>query len=415
MDVARILALAVVVLGHLSLAVVDRRHGALRGANLLALRPHWAWAAALAPMPVFFAAAGWANATATVEVAATRLRALVGTALVVVCGWSATVIAVRTIPGHAGIAGDGARIATQPLWFLAAYLPLAASGRAIARAADRHGPALIAAGLAVLAALDLARFAGPAPSWIGWPGFFLAWGTPWVAGAWWRSRCGDAGWRAERRAGATLAAIAAAAAVALVATAGYSPALIDVVPGARSNTTPPTLYTAVVALAQVGGLWLAAGWLDAIGRRWRPLWDRAGEAAVGVYVWHLTALALCVGLVAAGMPTPRRLTAIWWLTRPLWWALVLGVSAVLVGSSAAARARLARRPAGRLTATSAWAGVLLTALAAGVVGLRGPRSAVLALACSSLFAGGWALLRGSGGRVRLQASRPRPRPGRTPR
>ena len=41
--------------GVTPLAVVDRQHGDLRGANLLELRPGWAWIAALAPMPVFFA------------------------------------------------------------------------------------------------------------------------------------------------------------------------------------------------------------------------------------------------------------------------------------------------------------------------------------------------------------------------
>jgi hypothetical protein len=77
-DVARILALLVVVLGHLLLAVVDRPGDEVRGANLLALHPGWALVAAAAPMPVFFAAGGWANATAAWSSAVPRLRTLVG-------------------------------------------------------------------------------------------------------------------------------------------------------------------------------------------------------------------------------------------------------------------------------------------------------------------------------------------------
>ena len=62
-DVARVGALLIVVFGHLSLAVIDRPGGHVRGANLLALHPGWAFVVAIAPMPVFFAAAGWAHTT----------------------------------------------------------------------------------------------------------------------------------------------------------------------------------------------------------------------------------------------------------------------------------------------------------------------------------------------------------------
>ena len=52
--------------------------------------------------------------------------------------------------------------------------------------------------------LDLvARFALDAPQWMAWPGFYLAWGTPWVAGAWWRARYPEGHFH-ERRTGALL-------------------------------------------------------------------------------------------------------------------------------------------------------------------------------------------------------------------
>ncbi len=94
--------------------------------------------------------------------------------------------------------------------------------------------------------------------------------------------------------------MATAAAVGLVLAAGYFPSLIDAVEGERSNTTPPTLFTSVAALVQVGLLMVAGGGLDRLARRWRGLLDRAGEAAVGVYVWHLSGLALCAAALAAG-------------------------------------------------------------------------------------------------------------------
>jgi hypothetical protein len=74
--------------------------------------------------------------------------------------------------GAAGIVGDGARIATQPLWFLAAYVPFAAAGLRLAKLASRHVVASVGTCLAVLALLDVARFRFDAPTWVGWPGFF---------------------------------------------------------------------------------------------------------------------------------------------------------------------------------------------------------------------------------------------------
>src|SRR5262245_9729886 len=194
-DVARSLALVVVVAGHLAMAAVDRRPGGgVRAANLFALRPGWAGVAALAPMPVFFAAGGWANATATPAGSARRLRALVGMGAAVVGAWSAAVVVATSVAGRPGEVGTGARLATQPLWFAAAYLPLPASGAALARLARRHPLGSVGGCLAGLVVLDLARFARGGPAWVAWPGFWLAWGTPWLLGAWWRSRVAG-GWR----------------------------------------------------------------------------------------------------------------------------------------------------------------------------------------------------------------------------
>jgi hypothetical protein len=388
-DVARVLALVLVVVGHLTLAVVDREEGGLRGANLIALHPGWAAVAVAAPMPIFFAAAGWANATSSALSAAPRLRTLVGAAAVVVIVWSAAVVVAQVVAGAPGIVADGARIATQPVWFLAVYLPFVAGGRHLARAAARRPGAVIGGCLGVLAVLDVARFVLDAPEWLGWPGFFVAWGVAWLAGAWWRDRV-ERGEFHEQRTGAMLAIGAGAVAIVLVQTCGYSPALIDAVDGARSNTTPPTLYTATVALAQVGVLLVAASLLDAAGRRWRPLWDRSGEAAAGVYLWHLTALTLCAGVIAIGLPVPERLTAAWWWTRPIWWAAVITVALGFVTATAAvqARSRRSAQPSLRWALT----GIVFATAGAGLVGLRGPRTVVLAAACSLLFVAAWLAL-----------------------
>jgi len=394
-DVARVLALALVVLGHLSLAVIDTVDGEVRGENLLELRPGWVWIAVLAPMPVFFATAGWANATATPRSAAPRLATLAGLGAVITGIWGAAVIVAVAATGEPGLVGDGARIATQPLWFVAAYAPMAAAGRRLASLAARRPAGVLVAVLGGLVVLDVGRFAADLPTWTGWAGFLPAWGLAWLAGGWWRDRA-ERGRIDERTAGLGLLVGAGGAAIALVHLAGYSPALIDAVPGARSNTTPPTVYTAVVGLAQVGALIAGAAALDRLGRRWRSAWDRAGAAAVAVYAWHLTALALCGAAVAAGVPVPARLSGTWWASRPLWFAAVLGVTAGLVAITAVTRTALRRRGVERSGPGTGGAvvGTVVTAVGAAVVGLEGPRSVGLAVAIVTLFALGWALLRG---------------------
>jgi hypothetical protein len=341
-------------------------------------------------MPVFFAAAGWANASSTPLRAAPRLRTLVGLGAVVVLVWYVPAVVERLVTGERGVLGDGARIATQPLWFLAAYLPCAAFGARLGVVARRP---VVAVGscLVLLAVLDVARFGFDAPQWIGWFGFLPAWGVPWLLGAWWRDQRFDR--QGERRAGVLLALSAVGVGGLLVWQGGYEPALIDAVAGRRSNTTPPTLFTAVAAVAQVGVLLVLAGALDRAGARRRAVVRAGNRVAVGVYVWHLTALALCGGVVALGLPVPERSTGWWWVTRPLWWAGVLAVTAALVAASARVRQLLVDRGSVRERSdVVVGAGVVLAAVGAALVGLRGPSSvATAAIALAALLSGWWLL------------------------
>lgn len=397
-DLARVLALVVVVLGHLTLAVVDTGDdGGIRTANLLELRPSWAWVAVVAPMPVFFAAGGWANATASLPGAAPRLRTLTGLAAAVVAAWSSLVVVAEVVAGDPGIVADGARVATQPLWFLAAYLPLAAAGRRVATTLAGRLVPVLAGGLGLLAAVDIVRFGLDGPDWPGWIGFPIAWGLPWVLGAWWRGRH-EVGGIDERRTGLLLLLGGGAAAAILVVAAGYEAALIDTGGSTRSNTTPPTLYTAVVGAAQTGVLLLVARPLDCVAGRIGRLLATAGELAVGVYVWHLSALALVVGVVSLGVPLPERLTTGWWLVRPLWWVAVLGVTAALVAITEVVRRRgggSRRRDRSEPSARTAAAGIGIGAAAAAIVGLEGPGTVGLAVVCTAALTLAWALLGGA--------------------
>jgi hypothetical protein len=107
---------------------------------------------------------------------------------------------------------------------------------------------------------------------------------------------------------------------------------------------------------------------------------------------------LCVGIVAIrGVPAPHRLSASWWLLRPVWIVAVLGMCAVLIGATAAVRAKIRPRaakagvkpaPVLRLAL-----GAVIAAVGGAVIGLYGPATVPRALICCTLLGAGWLLLR----------------------
>ena len=119
-------------------------------------------------------------------------------------------------------------------------------------------------------ALDLAHFGFGGPQWPSWLAFASRGPRPGSsvrggANQWTRNTI------TEWHVGIVLFVAAAFVAWLLVARAGYQASLIDYGSDGRSNTNPPTLYTAVVGLAEVGILMILARALDRLGARYRIL------------------------------------------------------------------------------------------------------------------------------------------------
>ena len=392
-DVARSASLILVVVAHLVMVVLDRGpDGALRGVNLFEIHPGLEWLTMISPMPLFFVASGWANVGSPIDSRLQRTRTMLtlGTVLVVI--WSLAMLTERLVTGDNGIIADGARISTQPMWFLTAWIPFTIGSSFLTRCSRRIVP-VVGGCLGAMILIDVARFAFDAPRWIGFPGFFVAWAIPWLMGAWWRQRCdrADSGGSVlnERRIGVRIAAVAAATVFVLAVFLGYHVALIDAVPGNRSNTTPPTLFTAVASLLQVGLFMIAARSLDAVAARRAAFIRSLNGVAPGLYVWHLTSLTLWAALLAAGLWAPERLSSAWWLTRPIWFALVI---AGAFGFSLATRSALSRGPGGATgpstSGSSAPARLIVAAASAvvafGLTGLYGPDTTGMAISISLL-------------------------------
>jgi copper ion binding protein len=121
-------------------------------------------------------------------------------------------------------------------------------------------------------------------------------------------------------------------------------------PGEMSNMAPPTVCLLVLVVGQVAGLMLVrpvlAAWLD----RARPWFTvvLVGSVAMTLYLWHLPVLVVgFAALLWLDVPLPLPGTAEWWLSRPVWCALL----AVLLGALAARLARFERYGGNRVQAS----------------------------------------------------------------
>lgn len=384
-DIVRAASLVLVVVAHLTMVVLDRNaDGSLRGVNLFQLYPRFEWLTMLSPMPLFFVASGWANVGSTATSRMRRVVVLSALASVVAVAWSCATLVEQVVSGGNGIVSDGSRISTQPLWFLTAWVPFTICARVLNRSA-RHIVASIAVCLVVLVATDMLRFLADAPRWVGYPGFFAAWAVPWLIGAWWRQRH-HANPFDERRTGILVLVASLVVLAALVQFFGYHAALIDAVPGHRSNTTPPTLFTAVASLMQAGAFILAARSLDSIAARRDRAIRALDAAASGLYVWHLSALSLCAAVLAAGAWTPDRLSMAWWFSRPAWFAVVVALTLAFARATRFALTPMHRHLTGQpsdhrlLVAAS----TVIATVAFGLIGLYGPDTTLMAISVTVL-------------------------------
>ena len=391
-DLVRSGSLLLVVLGHLTMTVIDTTpSGSVRGSNLLALYPQWAWLGMLSPMPVFFVAAGWAHAHSTINDRRRRLRILVAVGATVIAMWSLISILEIVVTHRSGVLGDGARIATQPLWFLAAYIPLAMVAQLFARW-SAHIVTVTVTCIGVVAVSDVARFTFDAPRWVGFPGFFATWAIPWAIGIWWRLQH-EKKLLPERKVGAVLAVMGVIASILLVRFAGYHPSLIDAVPGHRSNSTPPTLFTCTAAVTQVGIIMVFAQQFDVLAARWQKILRHMNALSVGTYVWHLTAIAICAGFIALGAPMPSRFSRDWWILRLPWFIMVLAITALLVVGTRTIQKYLQNKSLHEsVDIKTNTVGLVLVSVGSVVTGLYGPRTLPTALAMTGCFLGGLLLL-----------------------
>jgi hypothetical protein len=391
-DVLRVGAIIVVVLGHWIMPVLGRQHGTLVAGNALSTPGWWVLTWFVQVMPVFFVAGGAANVhsylaearrggTAATWLAA-RLRRL-GTPVLPLLGvWLLAPPVLRDIgiPGSAVALGSG--VAGQLLWFLAVYLVMVAATPVMLACGRRWGLWVpVALGVAAFG-VDMIRFGGLPLA--GYANELLVWLAVQQLGIGYAE-----GWfdQVSPR-GAVLLGVGGLTATALLVLCGPYPASMVGIPGqSASNMAPATVCLLTLGVGQLGVLLALRERLVRAGRS--RLVAVVGARCMTIYLWHMSAMVVVAGIAVLGFGyvTPSPGSAAWFVATPLW-ILALGVTllglVLVFGRFEAVRARAA---AGR-------PGLAFVPIVLGMLGIAafGFADPLPALASSALLLAGLTLV-----------------------
>ncbi len=378
-DAVRAGALVVVVAGHWLMAAIGTEPtgtGAyqLQINNMLELRPWTQWLTwVLQVMPLFFIVGGFANAVSWqrtqnaggrwADWVSTRLRRLLAPTLPMVTVWVLIVAAAQPFLERRMIHA-GHRLVTKPLWFLGVYLVVTAMTPLLVRLQARFGMWAAAPWVAAAVLVDMARF-GDHDTALASLNFVFVWVALAQAGMSWERLV------ANRHRWWMLAGGGYIALILMVGIGPYSISMVGVA-GEVSNMAPPSVALVALGCAQLG--LILACW-DRLGRRlndgrtWRTV-VKVGASGMTLYLWHLTALAIGVCLVAlagaVGIAQPTPGTALWWATRPLWFAVLIAILTPILAKAAPVEVRSLLAP--KLAGIPTWAAVLGTLAGVAAIG-----------------------------------------------
>lgn len=286
-------------------------------------------------MPLFFIIGGFAGYTsfrrtqarggAAAAFMAARVHRLLRPALfaIGIAGAALVALSVAGVPADI-IAVAGFRY-SQPLWFLAVFLGCQALLPALAKAHARKPLITVATLVAAALAVDALR-AVTGFEWVGFLnlafvwlalqqiGFFLADGT--IDGL-------------SRRVRATAGAAALITLICAFAAGVYSPDLI-------ANINPPTAALLLVGVVHLSAVSLLRDRIGSFSRLPLPAAFAAfvNRRTMTIYLWHMPALLAMAGICAvaslgSGIALPEPSTFAWWVSRPLWLATAMALTAVI--------------------------------------------------------------------------------------
>lgn len=339
-DLVRVASILIVVFGHWLMAAITFEDGEIVPGHLLELA---VWTHPLTwvfqVMPLFFFVGGYSNALSWRSARKrgetyggwlrARLRRL---ALPVV-----PLLLVWTFGGWLGLRLGldwevlqlASRVALVPTWFLAAYVVIVTLAPPALVLWEKTGWWSIAGGIALAGLADLFSIGGGV-IWIGFANYILVWGTVHQLGYAWVD--GTLISKA-RRFGLLFGGLAAV--LALVWIGPYPVAMVGLDTAEVTNSYPPRVTLVFLGLFQAGLVLVAGPWLS----RWmsrRSAWTGVvliSSRIMTLYLWHLTAMVMVIGfglLVDGWGFGLDPLGVQWWVTRPLWFLILLVPTLLLV-------------------------------------------------------------------------------------
>lgn len=359
-DFLRAVSILAVITGHWLIVALYYHDGSLNPpGTLLAIQPDTQWLTWLFQvMPIFFIVGGYANAV-SLESAhrrgvgyagwlAARLNRLVTPLLALLLGWAIFAVLLYFWDVSGGVIALASRAALIPIWFLAIYIMVVVLAPATYKAWRRWGFASFWVFAAGGALVDIAFFAADL-RWAGWSNYFWIWLSVHHLGYAWRD--GRMGSPARLM---SYSALGLLALVLLIFAGPYPLAMVGSPDEGLSNTAPPKITLLALAVFQFG-LLLAIE--KPMRRRLSGLRVWAATVLINsmimtIYLWHLTVMVIIVSLayLAGGLGLGFEPgSSEWWLTRPLWiavlYAVLLPVALLMAPLERRARAPDAAVPA----------------------------------------------------------------------
>ena len=331
-DFLRALSIGVVVFGHWLMAIVFFDNGRISGENALEVIPGiWVLTWVLQVMPVFFFVGGFSNSvslraayskgSSPREFIAARVERLMKPTIVFLAAWMVVAFVLENVFDLGPAVAHSTALIAKPVWFLAVYVLVISLAPLMLALHERFGVRVPVAMVAGTALVDVIRLSSGLEL-LGYLNFAFVWLFAHQLGFFYADGTLT---KLSRRTFAVGAAAGLAVLAVLTNIGVYSRSMVGVTGDGVSNNDPPTVCLIALTIWLVSLTMLArdriSRWLDGT-RPWSAV-IAANSMIMTVFLWHLTALLIAVVVAyPLGFPQFEGGSAAWWLTRPLWLALL---------------------------------------------------------------------------------------------
>jgi peptidoglycan/LPS O-acetylase OafA/YrhL len=307
-DFLRAVSILIVILGHWLITTAYFVDGELTSEHLFKIQPQTQWLTWIFQvMPIFFIVGGYSNAVSLESAQrkgikyggwlAGRLQRLVTPLLVLLVVWAAIAVIMHYFEVNPKVIQLASRASLIPTWFLAIYIMVVILAPITYRLWQRLGFASFWILVALAVLMDIAFF-GAELRWPAWSKLLImslfALATMWI----------------------------------LVFPGPYPLAMVGSPDQALSNTTPPKITLLALGILQFGLLLAVENPMRRALMNLR-LWTATvlvNSMIMTVYLWHITVMIVFIGLLylagGAGLGLEPG-TISWWLSRPLWMAVLI--------------------------------------------------------------------------------------------